>query len=437
MHDHTSGTRREFLSRSVALGGAAWLARSAAEAAQPDAGSTESPRPASTAGEARRRPRVASINSIYRHRSHAYHIAGRLIDGYTIDGAHHQPPFDLARMYNHQYPADDRSPDVCRRHGIELCDTVAAALGGDRLDVDAVLLIVEHGDYPRNELGQTLYPRYEHFEQIVEVFRRANRSVPVFVDKHLSYDHRLAGKMVAAGRELNFPMMAGSSLPVTFRMPEVEPALETPFRDSVLVFGYPVENVEIYLFHALEALQCMVERRRGGESGVRRVRFLEGPAVWAAGDEGQWSWELLRTALGRCPANDVTPPRENVVLPQAVLIDYVDGTRAAILNLYEQTTDFAFAGAVEGRDQPISTHFYLPPPPGAKFFNALTYRIEQFFLTGQPPYPIERTLLTSTLCEFAMRSKHAGGAIDDAAMRIAYQPPASGGFMRGSFVDVY
>src|SRR5215469_9633646 len=115
----------------------------------------------SAADEPKRLPRVASINSVYRYKSHAYHIAGRFIHGYTREGVHHQPPFQLVRMYNDQYPDDDLSRDVCRRHKIELCRTVAEALGGDRLDVDAVLLICEHGDYPLNEFKQILYPRYE------------------------------------------------------------------------------------------------------------------------------------------------------------------------------------------------------------------------------------------------------------------------------------
>ncbi|HEV3024696.1 MAG TPA: hypothetical protein VGX76_19605, partial [Pirellulales bacterium] len=161
------------------------------------------------AAPAKELPRVAAINSVYRYKSHAYHIAGRFIHGYQREGVHHQPPFHLARMYNDQYPKDDLGREACRRHGVGLSKTVAEALGGKAtLDVDALLLICEHGDYPVNEFGQILYPRYELFEQIVEVFRASGRSVPVFVDKHLSYDHRLAGKMVATARELGFGLMA-------------------------------------------------------------------------------------------------------------------------------------------------------------------------------------------------------------------------------------
>jgi hypothetical protein len=108
-------------------------------------------------------------------------------------------------MFNDQSPADDLSRGFRQRHGIELAKSAAAALGGERLDVDAVLLIIEHGDYPLNEFGQVLYPRYEYFQEIVQVFERAGRSVPVFVDKHLSYDHRRAAEMVATAKKLGFP----------------------------------------------------------------------------------------------------------------------------------------------------------------------------------------------------------------------------------------
>ena len=384
-----------------------------------------------------RRPRVAAINSIYRLRSHAYHIAGRFIYGYTRQGFHHQPPFDLVRMYNHQQPENDLGPRTCKAHNIELCRTIPEALGADKgMDIDAVLLIIEHGNYPVNELGQILYPRYEFFEQIVEVFKKAGRSVPVFVDKHLSYDHRLAAKMVATAREMKFGLMAGSSLPVTWRRPEIEPPVGTKFEEAVVSFGFDRGTVEIYLFHALEVLQCMMERRAGGETGVKSVQFLQDEAVWKAGDEGRWSWRLLNAALSRCASHNVGPIRENVLRPQAVLVEYKDGTKGAVLNLIEQTSEFAIGAKITDRQEPVSSCFYLPAPPGARFFDPLTYNIEKFFTTGVSPYPVERTLLTSTMTDLAMRSLHAGcKVVADPALGVKYDAPTDSGYFRGPYVD--
>jgi hypothetical protein len=128
--------------------------------------------------------------------------------------------------------------------------------------------------------------------------------------------------------------------------------------------------------------------------------------------------------------------RENVLKPQAVLVEYLDGTKACVLNLIEQTSEFAFAARVDGRDEPVSSCFYLPAPPGARFFDPLTFNIEKFFASGTSPYPVERTLLTTTLTDFATRSLHQGGKlISDPAMAIRYQAPQDSGFFRGSYID--
>ena len=49
--------------------------------------------------------------------------------------------------------------------------TIAKAVccGGKTLAVDAVLIVAEHGAYPRNNSGQILYPRYEFFPQVVSL----------------------------------------------------------------------------------------------------------------------------------------------------------------------------------------------------------------------------------------------------------------------------
>jgi hypothetical protein len=384
-----------------------------------------------------RKLRVAAIDSIFRLRSHAYHIVGRLVHGFQKDGFHHQPAVQVVRLFNDQTPQDDLSRGFCNRHGIELCRTAGQALGGERLDVDAVALIIEHGDYPLNEFGQVLYPRYQYFQEIVKVFEKSSRAVPVFVDKHLSYDHRQAAEMVATGRRLGFPLMAGSSLPVTWRIPELEPPLGTPFEEGVCTFGFDRGSVEIYFIHALEVLQCMLERRKGGESGVKSVVALQGDAVWKAIDNGLISARLVDLAIDRCPSKNVGPLRENVLNPAAILVEYKDGTRGSVVNLIEQTSEFGFAGTVRGQVDPVSCCFFLPAPPGARFFDPLTWHIEQFLLTGKPPYPVERTLLTSTVLDLAMHSlKEGSKVLTGPALDIRYAAPADSGFFRGPIVDV-
>lgn len=49
-------------------------------------------------------------------------------------------------------------------------------------------------------------------------------------------------------------------------------------------------------------LCSMVERRKGGESGVKSVQYLAGQAVWEARDAGLWSQELAEAAVAACVA---------------------------------------------------------------------------------------------------------------------------------------
>lgn len=387
--------------------------------------------------------RVAAINSIFRLRSHAYHILGRLVHGFPVDGFHHQPNVEVVRMLNDQSPADDLSDGFCRDHKIQLCKSVEETLLKDgKLDVDGIVLIIEHGNYPINERKQVLYPRHKYFQEIVKVFRRAGKSVPVFIDKHLSYDHEHAAEMVKTAKEMKFGLMAGSSLPVTWRMPEIEPPLGTKFKEGVCVFGFDRGVPEIYFFHALETLQCMLERRAGGETGVKSVTWLQGDDVWRAGDAGRWSWKLLDLALRRCSSYNVGPLKENVLNPQAILVEYNDGTRGSAFNLVEQTSEFAFAGQVQDVPEPISSCFYLPAPPGAAFFNPLTWHIERFLRTGTSPYPVERTQLTSTILDFGCRAAQEKKAtekektLSSDALNIRYQPPVLSGFFRGPIVNL-
>ena len=171
-------------------------------------------------GECLSGPRVPSLPSAaivteFRHRSHADVICTRILDGYYPDGRRQEPRTRIVSMYTDQVPRDDMSRGFAHRNRYTIYPTIeeALTLGGDRLAVDAVLLIGEHGDYPVNERGQKLYPRHRLFADIVDVFRKAGRSVPVFCDKHLSYSWDKAKQMYDWARELDIPFMAGSSIP--------------------------------------------------------------------------------------------------------------------------------------------------------------------------------------------------------------------------------
>lgn len=391
--------------------------------------------------------KLAIVTTAYYYLSHAYHIGGRFLNGYLRDGKLHYSDFGLAGLYVEQQRDGDLSREIAKKHDILLSSDVAGALtlGTGKLAVDGVLLIGEHGDYPYNAKAQKLYPRYELFQKIVEVFKASGRSVPVFCDKHLYYDRAKAREMLATARKIGFPMYAGSSLPITWRRPELELPLGVPLKEALVASR---GELEIFGIHALEALQCMVERRTRGQQGVKAVTCLEGDAVWKAGDDGVWSWELLEHALGRSPSRNVGDVRENTKhfaaipgrptfpkAPVAFLVEYRDGFKATVLLLNGHVDDTTFAGRVEGSKKPVSTLFHLPPPPGAAFLEAITIHIEKFLATGKPPYPVERTLLTGGILDVALESRiKEHRRLETPDLDVEYDPPADSGFLRGDYV---
>jgi hypothetical protein len=396
---------------------------------------------------------LAVLSTVYRPLSHAYHIAGRFLYGYARGGKLHVPKHYIHSLYVDQTPENDLSRDVAqefkarvirRQSSVPLAEAVEQTLTVDgKLAVEGVMLIAEHGNYPRNEVGQILYPRLELMEQIANVFRKTGQSVPVFNDKHLSFTFERAKKMLAWSRELGFPLMAGSSLPVVWRSPELELRLESPIEDA-LVAGYG--PIEVYGFHALETLHVMLERRKGGETGVKAVTCLTGKEVWKAGDAGRWSWDLLEAALNRSETVNPGDIRVNVgSMPVynykptpaiAFLIEYRDGTRGTVLLLNGHVLDVTFAAKLRGESKPASCLFHLPPPPGARFFDAQIANLEKFFETGKAPYPPERTLLTTGILDAAMHSHHRGGVrLETPELDVRYTAPADSGFVRGRIAE--
>jgi hypothetical protein len=451
-----NSTRRHFLEltgKSVGLFG------SGAERAVVPHLQEGAPAPSSLGAAAR--PKIAALATVYTYLSHAYHIVGRFLDGFPVhDGRGlHIPAFDVASLFIEQtQQSTDLGRAKAQRHDIRLSPTISDALtlGTGTLGVDAILLIAEHGDYPYNEKLQKLYPRGRFFQAVLDVFRDSGRTVPVFIDKHLSYDRAEALQMVKQARALTMPLMAGSSLPVTWRLPELEVPLGRSFKDALVASR---GDLEIFGFHALETLQCMIERReRGGKrQGVAAVTCLEGDAVWAAGDRGVWSWKLLENALGRShtlnPGNikqntrdfrPQPPPGRDLQTklrhPVAFVVEYVDGLRATALILNGHVDDTTFAARISdasGGESVVSTLMYLPAPPGASFFNPLVLRIEDFFRTRKPPYPVERTLLTGGILDVALESRvknHARLETPELAS-IDYEAPANSGFIRSSLTN--
>tara|TARA_R110002051_G_scaffold1785_3_gene9918 strand:+ start:1258 stop:2550 length:1293 start_codon:yes stop_codon:yes gene_type:complete len=350
--------------------------------------------------------RIAAILTEYRPNSHADVIVGKYLEGYNQDGMAPYPRSKIVSMFTEQVPDTDMSRDMAKKHGVPIFRTVADALtlGGDKLAVDAVLLIGEHGVYRMNDKEQKQYPRFEMFLKITDVFRETKKSVPVFNDKHLSYSWRQAKRMVEISKELDFPMLAGSSVPVAWRIP----AIDTPYGEAQkYAVGISYSGLDIYGFHLLDSLQSVVERRKGGETGVKAVQCLEGEDCWQFLDQNEWASRLFKEAISHSLTKVEGDMKELVKSPAVFVVDYKDGLKVAAFLLTGLVQDFTVAVELENTSKPYSTLMRLQGKPH-HHFGCLVKNIEILFETGKPPYPVERTLLSSGILDFALESRILG-----------------------------
>lgn len=364
---------------------------------------------------------VAAVVTIYRPNSHADVILTKILEGWEHDGGP-KPALKLASVYIDQRDGSEFGIEMCRKHGVPICDSIekAVTVNSDSIPVDGVLSIGEHGNYPLNEIGQQLYPRRRFMEEITAAFVRYKRVVPVFNDKHLGPIWTDAKWMYDRARELTIPYMAGSSMPVGYRTSEIELPLASPIEAAV---GIGYGGLEIYGFHALEFYQSHVERRREAERGVKAVRFLEGPALWRAIDNGEISKTALDAAFAAVPKAGQPDMRQD---QQAglFLFDYVDGFTGAVLYL-SCVGGTAIGIKLKGRTDPIATAFDERTEPRYPHFAYLLKSLETMIHTGRPTYPVERTLLTSGVLDRALNSRaQKGKRLVTPELEIHYQPVA-------------
>src|SRR2546427_9702987 len=411
--------RRDFLKRSGQFAGGFMLA---------------SAFPAIALGATGKRLKVAAVITAFTYRSHAHVILENFVAPYLFNGKWISPGMDVVSMYADQFPEGELGRAFAAKYRIPIYKTIAEALclGGDKLAVDAVLSIGEHGEYPVNAKGQHEYPRKRFFDEIVAVFGRSGKVAPVFSDKHLSYRWDWAKEMYDTAREMKIPFMAGSSVPLAQRRPPLELPSRAKITKAVSIHGGGLES---YDFHGLEVLQAMIEARRGGETGVARVQFVQGDALWKAADDVLWSPQLARVALDAEP-NSGRPPAKELVRPpkpgdtgapfvaHGILLDYRDGLRAIVLAAATGGgINWHFACRLPGEQNPRATSFYVGPWNNRNLFKALSHAIQTHFHDGRAPYPVERTLLVTGILDAEMESHFQGGKpMETPHLAIAYQP---------------
>ena len=229
--------------------------------------------------------------------------------------------------------------------------------------------------------------------------------------------------MYDTAKSLKIPLMAGSSVPLAERQPPLEIPKGTKIVEAFSTHGGGLDS---YDFHGLEVLQSMVENRAGGETGVDKVQYLTGDALWKAADAGLWSPSLAEAAFNADPSlKDKRPTAKDMMKnnPWGLLVNYKDGLRGMVLKGDSDGTHWHFACRLADDPKPLATSFYVGPWNNRNLFKALSHAIQVHFKTGVAPYPIERTLLTTGIVAAGVES-HALGDTPYATpqLAIAYEP---------------
>lgn len=375
----------------------------------------------------KKRMKVAAIFTEFTPRSHAHVILENFLEPYYFNGKETDSGCDVVSFFRDQKPNRDMADAVAKAYGIGIYPTIAEALclGGKDLAVDAVLSIGEFGRYPINKKGQHEYPRKRFFDEIVAVFRKSGRAVPLFNDKHLSFRWDWAREMYDTAKSMAMPFMAGSSVPLAQRIPPLEIPQGSKIVEAVSTHGGGLDS---YDFHAMEVLQSIVEARAGGETGVKSVQYLEGEALWRAAREGLWSPDLLQAAWDSepdGPSKKVTLQQLYASQPWGLLVRYRDGLKGMAIRMAGGGgTRWNFACRLADQKEPLATSFYVGPWRNRNLFKALSHAIQIFFREGKAPYPVERTLLTTGMVEAGVESHFRKDAVYETPhLDFAYTAP--------------
>ena len=355
--------------------------------------------------DAPRPKRVAAVVTVYRPDSHADVIVSKILRGWNEDGGP-GPDLELVSLYVDQRSTNDMSRRLSREHGFPICGTIreALTLGSAGLAVDGVLSIGEHGEYPWNSRGQHLYPRRRFFREITDTFAAHDAVVPVFNDKHPGPTWEDAAWMASRARDLGVPWMAGSSLPVGYRSPDVTLPWGARVRSSLAV-GY--SGLDVYGFHTLDFLQSILERRSGGERGVSSVQARPTADLRRWIDAGVVHRPLLEVALEAAGTSLRAALNSRNEEGSLFHICYRDGLVAPVLML--SSVSKAIVAVVEPEEGPVVvTRAEELTEPRYPHFAFLLRGIERMIHEGRPAYPVERTLLAAGVLDRLLRSRQEG-----------------------------
>ena len=366
------------------------------------------PPPQAAADAASPRKKVAALVADWFHNSHPDVLFTRIFETYTRDGKGPPSRLELVSVFR-DLPSDrDLSQKYADQYKFKVTATVeeALTLGTGKLAVDGVLISTEWAPYPMSDTEQYIYPHRRLFEECVKVFKASGRVVPVFIDKHLADTHGDSQFIYDTAKEMNIPLMAGSSVPLCLHASEATVEQGAALKEIV---GVSYHTLTTYGFHGLEMTQALAERRKGGETGIKQVRCLTGQAVWdAAGRE--YDPQLLAAAVEAVGAKvpEGKTMKDIVTEPILFVIDHADGLRVNLFTLNGLAAGWSAAWRyADGRTAAslMANERHLDRIR----FDWQMRGIEDMVLTGKPSWPAERTLYSSGTLDAGLISKRDGG----------------------------
>ena len=353
--------------------------------------------------------RVAGIGTQYFKNSHCDVILTKIMEGWDHLGFE-GPKLELVSMYVEQKTDNDISSSKSTANQVPIYNSIeeALTLGTDDLQCDAVLSIAEHGNYEIDPVAhQRKYPRRRFFDAIADVFQKTGKVVPIFNDKHLSWNWKDAKAMYDRARAMKIPMQAGSSLPFTWRYPNATIPVGSKINT---ITGVAFGGLESYGFHALETIQCLMERRKGGETGVKNIQAYPYDQMWKAEKEGRWSRQAVTNALMAAGKSaDDLESRLHKENSSIYVIDYLDGTKAVCCMFNGITDEMSVAVEFEENRKPLNQWFKMELTYPYRHFEQLVRGLDHFFHTCKEHTPLERTLLTTGILTRSIRSHFTGG----------------------------
>jgi len=362
--------------------------------------------------------KIAVVAEDYALQTPAQQLVDRFLIGYPADGAFHRPKDCEITIYLRD-SADNRELDQrSREFGLRRASDLAAAL----LDADGVMIFGK---------GAAINP---DSALLRETIQRARPGSACFVYGALSSTLEAAKQLAGLAEKQRVPLMAGTSLPFTWRLPSGDLALGTRLKEALIVIqGLPLKAE----LDGLDGLLPLIARRRGGESGIRQLQSFKGSALWRAGDERVWSWKLLASALSRSNSPQGDPVKDGRTQdlaglglvpklardPRGWVLEHHDGLKSTILVLDGVVADYNFA--LEARDETItSAQIYRPPAPAQHEFSQLAEGIEDFLRTAKTRWPTEASILTAGLLEvFGKTSPQEHEVAQTPELKIAFQTP--------------